>query len=93
MEQVAIGVAVHYPHRIATRAVSPVLVRLVQPADGRAARYEQALDCPVEFGCPQTEVLYSLASMATPVRQPDAALLTVLQQHAEQLLARAQAAL
>jgi len=87
MEQVVVGVAVHYLRQIATQAVAPLRVRLVQPAEGREARYRVALACPIEFSGPQTEVAYSMAAMLTPVRQPDAALLAVLQRHAEHLLA------
>lgn len=87
IEQLSITVAVSYVRRIATRPVRPVTVHLTQDAQGQVRGYEKALGCPVVFGCTDAKIVYARPSMAVSVRQPDASLLAVLQQHAEKMLA------
>ncbi|MNB90146.1 HTH-type transcriptional regulator VirS [compost metagenome] len=56
------------------------------PADVRA--YEEFFGCPVQFERPEPVIRISLDLLSSPLKSPDAALVLILEQHAEHLLSQ-----
>jgi len=47
-------------YRTNSQHTQPILVRLPQDAPASNERYEQLFNCPVEFGCPQCELVFKI---------------------------------
>ncbi len=72
---------------IAGRAVRPTRVRFMDPAPRDITPYFEYFGCPVLFGQPEAGLTFDAATLALPVRTADGAILKLMQQQADQLLA------
>lgn len=75
--------------RLLAGSFRPVAVELAHRPEGDHAEYERFFEAPVRFGAPETRLVLSRASLATPLATADPNLLPILVRHAEELLARA----
>lgn len=57
-------------------------------ADAKLRAYEDYFGCPVRFNRPEPLIRVSLELLAAPLKSPDAALIAVLEQHADRLLSQ-----
>lgn len=71
-----------------TPTLAPERVDFVNPAPDDAGPHRTALGCPVAFAQDCTRVVLSLRWMMMPLRQPDPALLVLLQEQAAEQLRR-----
>lgn len=65
---------------------SPLLVDFAHPGPADVRPYEDYFGCPVRFGRPDAVVRVGLDLLAAPLKNPDPALMQVLEQHAERML-------
>ncbi len=66
----------------------PILVTFKHDAPADVDVYEAFFGCPVRFGEPDTFVRFSIDILALPLKSPDPALISLLEQHADRLLAQ-----
>lgn len=67
--------------------IDPMLVRFAGAAPADARPFEAYFGCPVLFDQPEAGLRFSLEMLALPLKSPDAALIALLEQHADRLLA------
>lgn len=72
---------------IAGRGVRPSRVRFADPAPRDLQPYLDYFGCPVLFGQSEAGLSFDAATLALPVRTADAAILRLMQQQADSLLA------
>lgn len=66
----------------------PMLVTFKHAAPADVAPYEAFFGCQVRFGEPATFVRFSTDMLALPLKSPDPGLISLLEQHADRLLAQ-----
>jgi len=88
VDDASIGALVHYGRCIARGAAQPLRVQFIGPRPAQPRAYAAAFGCPVDFGAEVTSVRYSRTTLAQPLRSADAQLSGLMEQQAEQLLAR-----
>ena len=84
----AITALVQFTRDITGEVASPSRVEFVNPAPDDPRPYRDYFGCPVTFERPNTVVEFPLQYLGTPLRQPDAGLLNILEQQASALLAQ-----
>lgn len=86
-DECGIAALVQFARQISGAHLTPLAVSFVnaEPADTRP--YARFFGCPVRFAQSETVVQFPLAMLGLPLRQPDPALVAVLEQQAEALLA------
>ena len=87
VDECAIAALVQFARNITGTAAAPLEVAFVNPWPDDLAPYERHFRCPLRFRQPQTLVRYPLDDLALPLRQPDPALLAILEAQAEAQLA------
>ncbi len=84
----ALAALVQFARDITGHTANPSAVIFVNPEPDDAAAYRDYFACPVLFEQPGTQVRFPMKYLATALRQPDAALLGILEQQATALLNR-----
>ncbi|MDR3417766.1 MAG: AraC family transcriptional regulator [Nevskia sp.] len=87
VDECAITALVQFSRDITGRRGAPLGVEFVNPQPPDLRPYRAYFGCPVQFDRPLTRVRLAPAMLALPLRQPDPALLGVLQGQADALLA------
>ncbi len=85
-DETAIAALVQMARDLTGKAFPPQEVCFVNAAPASLKPYRDYFGCPVSFGRPRTSVRFPLRLLALPLRQPDAALLALLQGQADALL-------
>ncbi|HEY1059035.1 MAG TPA: AraC family transcriptional regulator ligand-binding domain-containing protein [Limnobacter sp.] len=88
VDSVAIGVLVSFTRSLVDRDIQLSRVRFVNPKPCNVGYFESFFGCPVLFDEPYTEVAMPEAVLQWPLKSPDAVLRQLLDQQAEQLLAK-----
>lgn len=90
VEETGTVVAVEFCRSLVLEACSPVSVSFTAPAPPpeQVRAFEEYFACPVAFGQPEQSICISPALLALPLKNPDPALIAVLEKHADELLAR-----
>lgn len=88
VDETAITALVQFARDITAQPLPMRAVQFVNPEPARIDAYVQYFGCRVVFDAPVTRVSLPLAALALPLRQPDAALLAVLEAQALALLAQ-----
>jgi AraC-like DNA-binding protein len=65
---------------------NPVKVWFTHPAPADVEKYQRAFQSPVSFGQPVNALVLSAVDLATPVRQPDPELFSILERQAQEYL-------
>jgi AraC-like DNA-binding protein len=88
VEETGYSVLVQFTRSLVREPINPLMVRFAHspPADVRA--YEDFFGCPILFDQPESGVRWSLDISAMPLKRPDPALISLLEQHANTLLER-----
>jgi len=86
-DETAIAALVQMARDLGGRGFVPDEVSFVNPAPASLKPYRDWFGCPVRFGQPCTTLRFPARSLAVPLRQPDAALLSLLERQADALLA------
>lgn len=81
-------VIVQFCRSLVRGTADPLLVTFKHAAPSDTRPYEDFFGCPVRFGEPETFVRFSADLLALPLKSPDPALITLLEQHADRLLAQ-----
>lgn len=86
VDETGFAVLVQFCRSIVRGTANPLAVGFVhaRPADVRP--YRKFFDCPVQFDQPEPVIRLGLDLLASPLKNPDSALILVLEQHAERLL-------
>lgn len=87
VDECAIAALVQFARHITGERVSPASISFVNAAPDDVHPYIQFFGCPVHFNQPETVVRFPLTVLSLPLRQPDPALVSVLEKQAEALLA------
>ena len=85
-DETAIAALVQMARDLTGKGFPPDEVCFVNAAPASLKPYRDYFGCPVKFGQPRTVVRFALRLLALPLRQPDAALLALLQRQADALL-------
>ena len=85
-DETAIAALVQMARDLTGKSFPPDEVCFVNAAPASLKPYRDYFGCPVKFDQPQTVVRFALRWLALPLRQPDAALLALLQRQADALL-------
>lgn len=89
VDECALAALVAYARDITARpALAPLEVRFINPEPPSREPYERYFGCPVGFGAATTVVRLPIAQLALGLRQPDAALRSLLDAQARERLAR-----
>jgi len=86
-DETAIAALVQMARDLSGRRFAPDEVGFVNPAPASLKPYRDWFGCPVRFGQPRTTLRFPARYLGLPLRQPDAALLALLQRQADALLA------
>ena len=86
VDDAAITALVQFARDITGEAASPSYVSFINPRPADVSAYEAYFGCEVAFDQPTTIVKFPIAFLASPLRQPDAGLLMILEQQASALL-------
>lgn len=90
VDSVAIAVLCAFTRHLVDAAVHPLRVSFINPEPSNLADFEAFFACPVTFNADFTEVEFSQDILSMPMRTPDAVMRKLLDQQAEQLLAKVQ---
>ncbi|USA55386.1 AraC family transcriptional regulator [Acinetobacter sp. C32I] len=82
------AVLVQFCRTLVRGTVNPVFVHFKHPRPTDISPYEEFFSCPVLFGQSEVAVRYSSEILHFPLKSPDAALISILEQHADRLLAQ-----
>jgi AraC-like DNA-binding protein len=74
--------------RLAARSWHPRVVRFEYERPASVAMHEKVFGAPLEFGCPMSEMVFDSEVMEWPVATADPLLHSLMQQQAENLVAR-----
>ncbi|QDZ26781.1 AraC family transcriptional regulator [Noviherbaspirillum sp. UKPF54] len=86
-DECGIAALVQFARHITGRNLSPLKVCFVNPEPADVRPYLRFFGCPVRFAQCETVVQFPLAMLNLPLRQPDPALVGMLEQQADALLA------
>lgn len=86
VDETAITALIQLTRDMTSLHAAPSRVAFVNAAPTQLGPYQDYFGCPVIFDSTQTQVSFPLAYLQQPLRQPDAALLAVLEQQANTLL-------
>ncbi len=86
-DECGIAALVQFARHITGRQLSPLTVCFVNPQPADTRPYARFFGCPVRFAECETVVQFPVAMLNLPLRQPDPALVSVLEQQAQALLA------
>jgi len=81
-------VLVQFCRSLVRGSANPLLVTFKHTGPADIRPYEEFFGCPVRFGEPETIVRFSTDLLALPLKSPDPALIALLEQHADRLLAQ-----
>lgn len=81
-------VMVQFCRSLVRGTANPLLVTFKHAGPADVSPYEDFFGCPVRFGASDTFVRISTDLLALPLRSPDPALIALLEQHADRLLAQ-----
>ncbi len=87
VDETAISLFTSYIRFLVAEPLKPLRVTFVNPAPADIRPYTEFFGCPVEFNDSVTRVRFPLHYMTIPLRQSDPALMDLLSQQAEALLA------
>ncbi|MDH4394913.1 MAG: AraC family transcriptional regulator ligand-binding domain-containing protein [Limnobacter sp.] len=90
VDSVAIAVLCAFTRHLVDAAVHPLRVAFINPEPINRADFEAFFACPVTFNAAFTEVEFSQDILSMPMRTPDSVMRQLLDQQAEQLLAKVQ---
>lgn len=82
------AVLVQFYRSIVRGAVNPLLVTFKHASPADIGPYEEFFGCPVRFGQPGAVVRFGNEILALPLKSPDPKLVSLLEQHADRLLAQ-----
>lgn len=85
-DECGIAALVQFARQITGEHLCPLNVSFVNPQPADTQPYFRFFGCPVRFAQRETVVQFSVTMLNLPLRQPDAALVGVLEQQAEALL-------
>jgi AraC-like DNA-binding protein len=86
VDETAIAALVQMARALTGKRFAPERIGFVNPPPPGLKPYRDHFGCPVQFGQPLTTVRFSASILALPLRQPDPALLELLQRQADALL-------
>jgi AraC-like DNA-binding protein len=86
VDETAIAALVQMARDLSGKRFAPERVCFVNAPPPSLKPYRDWFGCPVRFGHPQTELRFAARLLALPLRQPDAALLALLQRQADALM-------
>ena len=86
VDETAIAALVQMARDLSGRRFAPEAVCFVNPPPPSLKPYRDWFGCPVRFGHAHTELRFAARLLALPLRQPDAALLALLERQADTLL-------
>src|SRR5262249_18343618 len=70
------------------RRIAPLAVHFIHRRRTSLPKFAKFFGCPVKFGQSHEQMIFSRKALATPVTSADSRLLTILHNHAEELLRR-----
>lgn len=88
VEETGYSVLVQFTRSLVREPIRPLQVRFAHPRPDDVRPYEAFFGCEVLFGQPEPGVRCGIELLAMPLRSPDRALISLLEQHADALLAR-----
>lgn len=88
VDSVAIAVLCAFTRHLVDAPVHPLRVSFINPLPSNPDDFQAFFSCAVHFDAPFTEVEFSQDILAMPMRTPDAVMRQLLDQQAEQLLAK-----
>lgn len=83
VDECAISALLQFARNITGQRLAPEEVAFVNPAPADLKPYTDFFAAPVQFAQAETRVRFPLQQLALPLRQPDTALLAILEQQAE----------
>lgn len=86
VDTTAITALVQFARDITGQQASPSYVSFINPAPADIGPYKAYFRCALAFDQPTTIVRFPVVFLASPLRQPDAGLLAILEQQATNLL-------
>ena len=86
-DETAIAALVQMARELSGKSFAPEEVCFVNPAPASLKPYRDWFGCPVRFAQPHTLLRFPAKYLALPLRQPDAALLSLLERQADALMA------
>jgi len=88
VEQTGYTVLVQFVRELVRGEADPLLVRFAHPPPPDPKPLFEWLNCPVEFEAPEPALRFSLDLLKQPLKSPDPALIELLEQHADRLMAK-----
>lgn len=88
VDSLAIAVLLAYIRQLTGRDIHPVSVAFINPEPANLADFERYFACPVKFSAEQTEVVFRVQVLTTPLRTPDPVMQKMLDQQATVLLSQ-----
>lgn len=88
VDETAITVIVHLCRRLTSPDLAPQSVAFINPWPDDLSPYEQYFGCPVKFDQPETVIRLDMATLMQPLHTADPAMLTMLEEQADSLLAQ-----
>ncbi|TVP55661.1 MAG: AraC family transcriptional regulator [Halomonadaceae bacterium] len=88
VDETAITALIHLCRRLTASRLAPLSVSFINPQPEDTQPYEDFFGCPVHFAQPETIVSLSTGTLLQPMHTADPAMLTMLEQQADALLAR-----
>lgn len=88
VEETGYSVLIQFTRSLIRGSAQPLQVRFAHPAPDDVGPYEDFFGCPVLFEQSEPGVRFGLDLLAMPLRSPDRGLISLLEQHADALLAR-----
>jgi len=87
VDETGITALVQFSRNVTGRSWPLQSLQLVQAPNGDPRAYDAFFGCTVRFGQPTTQLRFPLELLAIPLRKPDPAMLAVLEQQADAMLA------
>lgn len=88
VNETGFAVLIQFCRSLVRGSGNPLLVEFAHPGPADPRPYEDWFGCPVRFDRPEALVRVGFDLLAMPLKSPDPALMQVLEQHAERLLAQ-----
>lgn len=87
VDECAITALLQLTHNVTGRRIIASEICFINPTPADLQPYQDWFGCPVLFEQPKTSIRFAQALLALPLRQPDTALLNILERQADDLLA------
>lgn len=84
--ELGIAIMMQFARQLVDQPFPILIIAMMQPQPVHAHLYHEFFACQVAFSQPVDRIVFPLANLLIPVRQPDRQMLDILQQQADQVL-------